>query len=177
MRKRQQSRHDLLDELLDDLNAFTVTEDASLAGQVPPAIRQAGTIKVATHVPFPPGDFSKARGAPGSPMIGFDPEPDAGRSPMFSASRRRFAGRSAEEILPHVENGQTPLGALIAYRHEGTRETVQMVTYLRPGEAFLTKPGGPRTPTSMNSAVTRSAPSNTLSSWKHVLEAADRLPR
>lgn len=121
-------------------NASTVTEDASLAAQVPPAIRQAGTIKVSTHVPFPPGELYEV--AVGSPIIGFDPELMRAIAGVLGL-KTDVVDESFDKILPNIENGHNTVGAASLTDTKGREKTVQMVTYLLPGEAFLTKPEGP----------------------------------
>jgi len=112
----------------------TVTEDASLAAQVPTAIRQAGTIKVSTHSPFPPGELSST--------LGLDPELMRAIAGVLGV-KAVFVDEAFEKILPHVENGQNNVGAASVTDTKGREKTVQMVTYLLPGEAFLTKSSGP----------------------------------
>ena len=113
----------------------TVTEDASLASLVPPAIRQTGTIKVSTHSPFPPGELSTT--------VGMDQELMRAIGAVLGL-KPEFVQERFQKILPNVENGNNTVGAASVTDTKGREKTVQLVTYLSPGEAFLTRPGGPR---------------------------------
>ncbi len=149
----------------------TVSEDATLAAQVPPAIRQAGTMKVSTHVPFPPGELYE--GAVGSAVIGLDPELMRAIGGVLGL-KTDFVEESFEKILPNIENGRNTVGAASLTDTKGREKTVQMVTYLLPGEAFLTRPEGPHI-TNINEICGHKV--STLQhtvELEHILEAANR---
>ena len=148
----------------------TVTEDSSLAAQVPAVIRQAGTIKVATNVPFPPGELYAPNG---TTVIGFDPELMNAIAGVLGL-KAEFLPTRFERVLPNVENGTATVGASSVTDTKGREKTVQFVTYLKPGEAFLTKPGGPRIAVPHDMCGHKIGAIEHTVEEEHIFEVADR---
>jgi len=115
--------------------------NASIAAQVPAAIKSKGTLNVATEAEYAPNEFV----APdGHTIIGMDPDLVTALAAVMGL-KVHLINSTFEAIIPGLAAGRYDLGASSFTDTKEREKTVDFVTYLSVGQAFLSKAnGGPQ---------------------------------
>jgi polar amino acid transport system substrate-binding protein len=114
--------------------------NAAIAAEVPAAIKSKGTLTVATEAQYAPNEFI----APdGHTVIGMDPDLVSALTAVMGLKVKVVNG-TFEAIIPGLAAGRFDIGASSFTDTKEREKTVDFVTYLSVGEAFLSKSdGGP----------------------------------
>ncbi|HEY4427246.1 MAG TPA: ABC transporter substrate-binding protein [Solirubrobacteraceae bacterium] len=115
--------------------------DAAIAREVPASIKSKGTLDVATEAQYAPNEFV----APdGHTIIGMDPELVKAIAAVMGL-QVKVTNSTFEAIIPGLAAGRYDMGASSFTDTKEREKTVDFVTYLSVGQAFLSKAnGGPR---------------------------------
>ena len=115
--------------------------NASIAAQVPAAIKSKGTLNVGTEAEYAPNEFV----APdGHTIIGMDPDVVTALAAVMGL-KAHLSNSTFEAIIPGLAAGRYDLGASSFTDTKEREKTVDFVTYLSVGQAFLSKAnGGPQ---------------------------------
>jgi polar amino acid transport system substrate-binding protein len=119
----------------------TPTANAAIAAQVPAAIKSKGTLNVATEAQYAPNEFV----APdGHTIVGMDPDLVKALAAVMGL-KVNVVNSTFEAIIPGLASGRYDLGASSFTDTKEREKTVDFVTYLSVGQAFLSKAnGGPQ---------------------------------
>jgi polar amino acid transport system substrate-binding protein len=114
---------------------------AAIAAQVPAAIKSKGTLTVAADATYAPNEFI---GPDGHTVIGMDPDLVKALAAVMGL-KVNVVNATFATILPGMAAGKFDIGASSFTDTKEREKTVDFVTYLSVGEAFLSKAtGGPR---------------------------------
>jgi len=115
--------------------------NAAIAAQVPEAIKKKGTLTVASEAQYAPNEFI----APdGHTVIGMDPDMVKALAAVMGL-KANVVNSTFEAIIPGLAAGRYDIGASSFTDTKEREKTVDFVTYLSVGEAFLSKAnGGPQ---------------------------------
>jgi len=115
--------------------------NAAIAAQVPAAIKKKGTLTVASEAEYAPNEFI----APdGHTVIGMDPDLVKALAAVMGL-KAQVVNSTFEAIIPGLAAGRYDIGASSFTDTKEREKTVDFVTYLSVGQAFLTKAnGGPK---------------------------------
>lgn len=127
-------------EATDDSQAFRdVGIDDRAAAMVPPEVKQAGTIQVATTVGYPPNEFyfddTKQ-------IIGMDPDLARAIGQRLGLETK-MVDVTFEEILPDVQAGEYFMAMSSFTITPARRKVVDMVSYFLAGTGFFTNASSP----------------------------------
>jgi len=119
----------------------TPSINASIAAQVPGPIKSKGTLTVASEAEYAPNEFI----APdGHTVIGMDPDLVKALGAVMGL-KTTVVNSTFEAIIPGLAAGRYDVGASSFTDTKEREKTVDFVTYLSVGQAFLTKAnGGPK---------------------------------
>jgi len=119
----------------------TPSVNASIAAQVPGPIKSKGTLTVASEAEYAPNEFI----APdGHTVIGMDPDLVKALGAVMGL-KTTVVNSTFEAIIPGLAAGRYDVGASSFTDTKEREKTVDFVTYLSVGQAFLTKAnGGPK---------------------------------
>ena len=117
------------------------TVNASIAAQVPARYKAKGSLTVASEAQYAPNEFI----APdGHTVIGMDPDLVSAIAAVMGL-KTTVVNSTFEAIIPGLAAGRYDLGASSFTDTKEREKTVDFVTYLSVGQAFLTKAnGGPK---------------------------------
>ena len=116
----------------------TPSVNATIAAQVPPAIKAKGTLVVASEAEYAPNEFI----APdGHTVIGMDPDMVKAIAAVLGL-KAKVVNSTFEAIIPGLAAGRYDIGASSFTDTKEREKTVDFVTYLSVGQAFLTKANG-----------------------------------
>jgi polar amino acid transport system substrate-binding protein len=119
----------------------TPTVNAAIAAQVPTAIKSKGTLNVATEAQYAPNEFVANDG---HTIIGMDPDLVKALAAVMGL-KANVINSTFEAIIPGLASGRYDMGATSFTDTKERQKTVDFVTYLSVGQAFLTKAnGGPK---------------------------------
>ena len=115
--------------------------NAAIAAQVPAAVKAKGTLIVASEAEYAPDEFI----APdGHTVIGMDPDMVKAIAAVLGL-KVKVVNSTFEAIIPGLAAGRYDIGASSFTDTKEREKTVDFVTYLSVGQAFLTKAsGGPK---------------------------------
>jgi polar amino acid transport system substrate-binding protein len=115
--------------------------NAAIAAQVPAAIKAKGTLTVASEAQYAPNEFI----APdGHTVIGMDPDLVKALASVMGLKVAPVVNTTFEAIIPGLAAGRYDIGASSFTDTKEREKTVDFVTYLSVGEAFLSKTSGPK---------------------------------
>ena len=115
--------------------------NAAIAAQVPAAIKSKGTLNVGTEAQYAPNEFVAADG---HTIIGMDPDVVKALAAVMGL-KANMINSTFEAIIPGLAAGRYDVGASSFTDTKEREKTVDFVTYLSVGQAFLTKAnGGPK---------------------------------
>jgi polar amino acid transport system substrate-binding protein len=119
----------------------TTSANAAIAAQVPAAIKSKGTLIMGTEAQYAPNEFI----APdGHTIIGMDPDMVKAIAAVLGL-KAQPVNSTFEAIIPGLAAGRYDIGASSFTDTKEREKTVDFVTYLSVGQAFLTKAnGGPK---------------------------------
>ncbi len=110
---------------------------ASIAAQVPAAIKSKGTLSVATEAQYAPNEFV----APdGHTIIGMDPDLVNALAETMGL-KTQFSNAQFEAIIPGIQAGRYDLGASSFTDTKEREKKVDFVTYYKAGISFYAKSG------------------------------------
>jgi polar amino acid transport system substrate-binding protein len=112
--------------------------NAAVAAQVPAAIKSKGTITVAADASYAPNEFI---GPDGHTVIGMDPDLMTALGALMGL-KVKVVNVPFASILAGMAAGKYDVGASSFTDTKVREKTVDFVTYLSVGEAFLTKANG-----------------------------------
>jgi polar amino acid transport system substrate-binding protein len=119
----------------------TAGVNAAIAAQVPAAIKSKGTLNVGTEAQYAPNEFVASDG---HTIIGMDPDLVKALAGVMGL-KVNVINSTFEAIIPGLASGRYDLGASSFTDTKEREKTVDFVTYLTVGQAFLSKAnGGPR---------------------------------
>jgi polar amino acid transport system substrate-binding protein len=115
--------------------------DPKIAAEVPAAIKSKGTLTVAADASYAPNEFV----APdGKTVIGVDPDLMKALAGLMGL-KTKVVNVTFDSIIPGMAAGKYDVGASSFTDTKAREKTVDFVTYLSVGEAFLSKAsGGPK---------------------------------
>src|SRR5947208_13589279 len=116
--------------------------NAAIAAEVPATVKAKGTLIVASEAEYAPDEFI----APdGHTVIGMDPDMVKAIAGVLGL-KVKVVNSTFEAIIPGLASGRYDIGASSFTDTKEREKTVDFVTYLSVGQAFLTKAsGGPKT--------------------------------
>lgn len=118
-------------------SAPAVAADPSVQKLVPAAVKSKGTLTVAADASYAPNEFI----APdGHTVIGMDPDLVKAIAAVMGL-RDKVVNVPFASIIPGLQAGKYDVGASSFTDTKAREKTVDFVTYLDVGEAFLTKVG------------------------------------
>jgi polar amino acid transport system substrate-binding protein len=122
-------------------SAPTASENAAIAAQVPAKIKAKGILIVASEAQYAPNEFI----APdGHTVVGMDPDMTKAIAGVLGL-KTQVVNSTFEAIIPGLAAGRYDVGASSFTDTKEREKTVDFVTYLKVGEAFLSKAnGGPK---------------------------------
>src|SRR5947209_4536262 len=121
--------------------AGTPAVNAAIAAQVPAAIKSKGTLDVGTEAQYAPNEFVATDG---HTIIGMDPDLVKAIAAVMGL-KARLINSTFEAIIPGLAAGRYDVGASSFTDTKEREKTVDFVTYLSVGQAFLSKAnGGPQ---------------------------------
>jgi polar amino acid transport system substrate-binding protein len=117
------------------------TTNAAIAAQVPARYKAKGTLTVASEAQYAPNEFIAADG---HTVIGMDPDLVSAIAAVMGL-KTNVVNSTFEAIIPGLAAGRYDIGASSFTDTKEREKTVDFVTYLSVGQAFLTKAnGGPK---------------------------------
>ena len=123
----------------------TPTINATIAAQVPAAVKSKGTLVVGTEAQYAPNEFI----APdGHTIIGMDPDMVKAIAAVLGL-KAQMVNSTFEAIIPGLAAGRYDVGASSFTDTKEREKTVDFVTYLSVGQAFLTKANGGPSPNTL----------------------------
>lgn len=115
--------------------------NAAIAAQVPSTIKTKGTLIMGTEAQYAPNEFIAADG---HTVIGMDPDMVRAIAAVLGL-KVQIVNSTFEAIIPGLKAGRYDIGASSFTDTKEREKTVDFVTYLSVGQAFLTKAnGGPK---------------------------------
>ena len=112
-----------------------VTVDASIASQVPAAIKSKGTLNVGTEAQYAPNEFV----APdGHTIIGMDADLVSALATVMGL-KAVYHNATFETIIPGLQAGRYDVGASSFTDTKEREKTVDFVTYFQAGISFYAK--------------------------------------
>jgi polar amino acid transport system substrate-binding protein len=119
----------------------TPAVDSTIAAQVPAKIKSKGTLIVATEAQYAPNEFVASDG---HTIIGMDPDLVTAIAAVMGL-KVHLVNSTFEAIIPGLAAGRYDMGASSFTDTKERQKTVDFVTYLSVGQAFLSKAnGGPQ---------------------------------
>jgi len=118
--------------------AAGVSKDATIAAQVPAAIKSKGTLTVATDATYPPNEFIK----PGSKqVVGMDADLAKALGQVMGL-KVNVVNATFESIIPGLAAKKYDLGMASFTDTREREKVVDFVTYFSAGTSFYAKQGG-----------------------------------
>jgi polar amino acid transport system substrate-binding protein len=115
-----------------------VSADPAIAAQVPAKIKSKGTLVVASEAEYAPNEFIASDG---HTVIGMDPDMVKAIAGVLGL-KVKVVNSTFEAIIPGLAAGRYDMGASSFTDTKEREKTVDFVTYIKVGEAFLTKANG-----------------------------------
>jgi len=123
------------------VSAPATAANASIAAQVPARYKAKGSLTVASEAQYAPNEFIAADG---HTVIGMDPDLVSAIAAVMGL-KTNVVNSTFEAIIPGLAAGRYDIGASSFTDTKEREKTVDFVTYLSVGQAFLTKAnGGPK---------------------------------
>ena len=111
---------------------------ASIAAQVPAAVRTTGTLTVATDATYAPNEFI---GPDGHTVVGLDADLATALGEVLGL-RVRLVNATFDTIIPGLVSGKYDLGMSSFTDTRSRQQTVDFVTYFVAGTSFYVKASG-----------------------------------
>ncbi len=117
----------------------TLTKDEAIAAKLPPAIRSAGTVRVASGVSFPPMEYFDTDN---KTVLGFDADLGAALGQVLGV-KFEFQNTNFDGIIGGLDAGRYDLALTSMIDKKSRQATVDFVDYLNSGVTFMVKKGNP----------------------------------
>ena len=119
---------------------FSVQQDPSIAGQVPPDIKSSGQLTVAADATYAPDEFI---GSDGKTVVGMDADLAKAIAGLMGV-QATVSNQTFDSIIPGLAAGKYDLGMSSFTDTKEREQTVDFVTYAQAGESFyVNAAGGP----------------------------------
>ena len=115
----------------------TVAANPAVEKLVPAAVKSKGTLTVAADASYAPNEFIASDG---HTVVGMDPDLMKALGAVMGV-RVKVVNVPFDSIIPGMQAGKYDVGASSFTDTKAREKTVDFVTYLDVGEAFLTKAG------------------------------------
>src|SRR5437763_11744037 len=115
----------------------TVAANPAVEKLVPAAVKSKGTLTVAADASYAPNEFIASDG---HTVVGMDPDLMKALGAVMGV-RVKVVNVPFDSIIPGMQAGKYDVGASSFTDTKAREKTVDFVTYLHVGEAFLTKAG------------------------------------
>jgi polar amino acid transport system substrate-binding protein len=112
-----------------------VTVDASIASQVPSAIKSKGTLNVGTEAQYAPNEFVASDG---HTIIGMDPDLVSAMATVMGL-KAVYHNATFESIIPGIQAARYDVGASSFTDTKEREKSVDFVTYFQAGISFYAK--------------------------------------
>jgi polar amino acid transport system substrate-binding protein len=112
--------------------------NSTIAAEVPAAIKSKGTLTVASDASYAPNEYISPDG---HTVVGMDPDLMKALADVMGL-KVKVVNVTFDSIIPGMAAGKYDIGASSFTDTKAREKTVDFVTYLSVGEAFLTKAGG-----------------------------------
>lgn len=122
------------------LPGLTVEPDPALHARLPESIRSAGTVRVATDVPYPPFEMYENEGS--RKITGIDVHLGKAIGARLGV-RFDFRAQKFDGILPAIEAGKFDVVMSAMTDKKSRQRSVDFVDYLNAGPGWLVKKGNP----------------------------------
>jgi polar amino acid transport system substrate-binding protein len=111
-----------------------VSKNAKIAAEVPATVKKKGTLTVAADASYAPNEFI---GPDGHTVVGMDPDLVKALVGVMGL-KAKIVNVTFDAIIPGMAAGKYDMGASSFTDTKEREKTVDFVTYLSVGEAFLT---------------------------------------
>ncbi|MBC9718384.1 ABC transporter substrate-binding protein [Streptomyces sp. TRM66268-LWL] len=118
-----------------------VAEDKALHEALPPAIRDAGVLRVASDVPYPPFEMFEKEGSTKITGLDYDLAQALGGK---LGLRIEFTPQKFDGIIPAIQAGKFDLAISAMTDNKQRQQVVDFVDYSVSGTGVLVKEGNPR---------------------------------
>ena len=123
----------------------TPAADPTIAAEVPASVKSKGTLTVAADATYAPNEFISPDG---HTVIGMDPDLVKALAAVMGL-KTKVVNATFATIIPGMQAGRFDMGASSFTDTKEREKSVDFVTYLNVGEAFLTKANGGPTPNTL----------------------------
>jgi polar amino acid transport system substrate-binding protein len=137
-----------------DVAGVTIMPDATLSAMVPQAIKDSGTLRVATDIPYPPFEMWVNEGS--GEATGFDY--DLGQA--FAAKlglKFEFSDITFDTLIPALQAGKADMVLAAMVDNKERQKAVDFVDYATVGSVLLTLKGNPDGLTTLDSLAGKTA--------------------
>jgi polar amino acid transport system substrate-binding protein len=117
-----------------------LARDDSINGMLPAAIRQSGTVRVASGVSFPPMEYFDTDNAT---VLGFDADLGAALGQVMGV-KLKFQNTNFDGIIGGLDAGRYDLALTSMIDKKARQGTVDFVDYLSSGVSFMVAKGNPK---------------------------------
>lgn len=132
----------------------TVTEDTALSAMVPQAIKDAGVLRVATDIPYPPFEMWAEEGS--TQATGFDCDLGQAISAKLGLEFE-FKDIVFDSLIPALSAGKADLVLAAMVDNKERQQAVDFVDYATVGSVLLTLKGNPSGLTTLDSLAGKTA--------------------
>lgn len=122
-----------------DVEVTSLQKDDQIAGMLPSDIEQAGTVRVASGVSFPPMEFFDTDN---KTVLGFDADLGKALGEVLGVDFE-FHNTNFDGIIGGLDAGRYDLGLTSMIDKKERQKSVDFVDYLSSGLAFMTLKGNP----------------------------------
>jgi polar amino acid transport system substrate-binding protein len=126
----------------------TITPDASLNGMLPASVKDAGVLRVATDVPYPPFEMYVTAGS--SQVTGFDYDLGQALSAKLGLNFQ-FNQFVFDSIIPALSAGKADAVLAAMVDNKQRQQALNYVDYAKVGSVLLTLKGNPSGLTTLDS--------------------------
>ena len=137
-----------------DVVGVTITPDETLSAMVPQAIRDSGTLRVATDIPYPPFEMWVNEGS--GEATGFDY--DLGQALAAKLGLKfEFKDITFDTLIPALQAGKADMVLAAMVDNKERQQAVDFVDYATVGSVLLTLKGNPSGLTTLDSLAGKTA--------------------
>ncbi|MGW2401073.1 ABC transporter substrate-binding protein [Kitasatospora sp. NPDC001664] len=149
-----------------------MSADAALAARVPQSVKQAGKVRVATDLPYPPFEMYASEGS--KEITGIDY--DLGRAIGARLGVKfEFTGQKFDGLLPAVQAGKFDAVMSAMTDKKERQQAVDFVDYINAGPGWLVKKGNPENIKVVTDVCGKSVSVQTGTNHQRILEQRQEL--
>jgi len=145
----------------------TITPDASLNGMLPASVKDAGVLRVATDVPYPPFEMYVTAGS--SQVTGFDYDLGQALSAKLGLNFQ-FNQFVFDSIIPALSAGKADAVLAAMVDNKQRQQALNYVDYAKVGSVLLTLKGNPSGLTTLDSLAGKTAAAQSGTTQAQMLE-------